>query len=218
MQSLWIAIVHLQWLGLPYCVTEEAPLLLQKVFDKGVSSSINTATYLSDTLQLLNMESVLYSKQGGAPCWPCGCVFASFFFSISSMHCCTASLQFRLCSFWQTSQVFLSLWLVSLFVSVHHSSKMNAGFFFLFTREAGYLNWLLALRMEYTCGMCMCHTEASLGLFVDSCMCVCVRVCVCVYVCLDQYMYNTYTVTKFVCNWMSDHCSFVACNVCPWLR
>ncbi|XP_076458972.1 integrator complex subunit 1-like isoform X2 [Babylonia areolata] len=43
---------------------DEAPILLQKAFDVGVSTTINTAPFISETLQLLNMESILYNKQG----------------------------------------------------------------------------------------------------------------------------------------------------------
>ncbi|KAL8588059.1 hypothetical protein ACOMHN_012097 [Nucella lapillus] len=46
---------------------DEAPILLQKAFDVGVSTTLNTAPYVSETLQLLNMESILYAKQPAGP-------------------------------------------------------------------------------------------------------------------------------------------------------
>ncbi|KAK7113352.1 integrator complex subunit 1-like isoform X2 [Littorina saxatilis] len=41
---------------------DEAPMLLQRAFDISVSTTIDASTHISDTLQLLNMESVLGSS------------------------------------------------------------------------------------------------------------------------------------------------------------
>ena len=57
------------WAGkkrLRFFVSDEAPALLQKAFDISVMTTVDTSSYISDTLQLLNMESVLASSSWSA--------------------------------------------------------------------------------------------------------------------------------------------------------
>lgn len=73
-----------------FFIADEAQTLLQQAFNVGVVSSIDTSSYINDTLQLLNLETVLSS----ASSW---LVSSSFFLCEQIMGCTQICLCLKNC-------------------------------------------------------------------------------------------------------------------------